>query len=454
MFQFKTNICLFMVAIALAACTSDPKVAELPITSDPQVELDRVDGNIRQAQSQQVDVLSPKNFEAAKNSLNKATKARAANKDQKDVLHKIAVAQAYLDKANVVANVANQILKGTIDARQDALNAKAIKFYPNETAELDKTFKKLTLEVEDNDSSGVEGNRGKLEAKYRALELNSIKKEKLGPAQADIKEAIKEGAEKLTPETLAWANKRYAEDLAIIETQRHNTVGVDKASADATAAAHRLLKMVRNAKGSTQKNPEELAKQIEKNELAAVQSENDLSLAATELNQAANELANSKGKLASASAQNDKLESQVWLDNVYNNARNQFTNDEAEVYKQGDKLLLRLKGLSFVKNNAGISSTNFPLLAKVQKVISDVGSSQIAIEGHTDSVGAKKLNEELSTKRAEAVQSYLVANNNVAPNKITATGHGYSKPIATNKTAEGRAQNRRVDVIITAEPAK
>lgn len=115
--------------------------------------------------------------------------------------------------------------------------------------------------------------------------------------------------------------------------------------------------------------------------------------------------------------------------------------------------MLRLKGLSFKKSKSGIGSENFPLLAKVQKIISEIGPSQIAIEGHTDSLGEKKLNDDLSVQRALAVQSYLVENKNVAPDKITATGFGYAKPIATNKTAKGRAQNRRVDVIITAEPA-
>jgi len=102
-------------------------------------------------------------------------------------------------------------------------------------------------------------------------------------------------------------------------------------------------------------------------------------------------------------------------------------------------------------NKAAIDAENFSLLAKVQKVIGDIGAKQIEVEGHTDSSGGKKLNEELSAKRAESVQSYLVSNNNIAAEKITATGYGYSKPIATNKTAEGRAQNRRVDIIITAE---
>jgi outer membrane protein OmpA-like peptidoglycan-associated protein len=446
-FKLKLAANIMMATAAIVACSSEPKVNELKKTTDPQVEFDRVDGNIRQAQSQQVDILSPKNFEAATRARTKASEARAANKNQEVVLHDLAVAQTYLDKANGVANIAIQILKGPSEARQDAMTAKAGTYFPKETLVADKTFKKLTEQIEDNDISIAESKRGSLEASYRDLELRSIKKEKLGPAISNIEDAIKEGAKKLTPETLAWAQTKYAADEAIIEKNRHKTAEINQASADATASASRLLKMVRYAKGSTAKNPEELAKQRELGELTAVQSENDLHKVETDL-------ARTQGKLANTAAQNAELQSQVWLDKEYDAASSQFTKDEADVYKQGGKLLLRLKGLTFANNSSTITAANFPLLAKVQKIIGDVGTSTIAIEGHTDSKGGKKVNDNISTMRAESVQAYLVANKNIAMDNISAKGFGDSKPIATNKTVEGRAQNRRVDVIITAEPAK
>ena len=173
------------MAAALAACSTEPKVNELKNTSDPQVELDLVDSNIKQAVNHQVDVLSPKNFEAAKHARDLAVEGRARNKDQKYVLHKIALSQAYLDKANDITDVSNQILKGPIEARHDALMAKSEKYFPNETKSADKDFKKLTAQVENNDTSGAEVNRGALETEYRKIEINSIKRDKLGYAQAN-----------------------------------------------------------------------------------------------------------------------------------------------------------------------------------------------------------------------------------------------------------------------------
>ncbi len=445
MFKLTNALLVLVLTLTIYGCSSEPKITELALTADPQVELDRVNQNIKHAEQNQVDVLSPKNFEAAKESWNKAVKARSNNSAQKDILHQIAVSQAYLDKANTVADVSHQILKGPIAARQDALTAMANLNFPKEMAIADDSFKNLTKQIENNDTSGAESKSTGIESKYRDIEINSIKKEKLGAAQATLDQAIKEGAKKLTPETLTLTEKQLAQDEATIMSDRHNTVAVNNASMNSVAAAQRLIKMVRNAKNSTAKKPEDLAKQIEKNENAALNSEN-------ELNKTEQELAKSEHKLDSVTLQNQKLESEDVLNKKFEAARAEFTKDEADVYKQGNTILLRLKGLSFENNKSVIGSKNFSLLAKVQKVVSNIGPSQITIEGHTDSVGAKSINKELSNKRAESVQSYLIANKNIAAGKISAVGLGDLKPISTNKTAIGRAQNRRVDVIIQAEP--
>ena len=70
------------------------------------------------------------------------------------------------------------------------------------------------------------------------------------------------------------------------------------------------------------------------------------------------------------------------------------------------------------------------------------------IEGHTDNVGGKKYNLNLSQKRAEAVRNILVTKFNIDPSRITAKGFGFSKPIASNATKEGRQKNRRVEAAV------
>ncbi|MBW1673406.1 MAG: OmpA family protein [Deltaproteobacteria bacterium] len=80
-----------------------------------------------------------------------------------------------------------------------------------------------------------------------------------------------------------------------------------------------------------------------------------------------------------------------------------------------------------------------------------LSSKDIRTEGHTDSTGSDEQNERLSQGRADAVREYLVANGTIPYGRISAIGYGSQQPLASNKTAGGRAINRRIDVLIMAQ---
>jgi outer membrane protein OmpA-like peptidoglycan-associated protein len=86
----------------------------------------------------------------------------------------------------------------------------------------------------------------------------------------------------------------------------------------------------------------------------------------------------------------------------------------------------------------------------VAKALNDQGFKRIVVEGHTDSRGSDSANEKLSLKRAESVRTHLVSKG-VPSDKIVATGLGESRPIASNDSPEGRANNRRVELVVTPE---
>ena len=109
-----------------------------------------------------------------------------------------------------------------------------------------------------------------------------------------------------------------------------------------------------------------------------------------------------------------------------------------------------MQGIQFENGKATIKKTSYAILDQVAKVFIENPSYVIEVQGHTDNVGNYQQNLTLSEKRAQAVRDYLVKQG-VDTNHITAHGYGPDRPIASNNTKEGRAQNRRVEFNITFE---
>ena len=86
----------------------------------------------------------------------------------------------------------------------------------------------------------------------------------------------------------------------------------------------------------------------------------------------------------------------------------------------------------------------------VQKLIANPNGAYFEIEGHTDSVGGKEINEKIGMERAEAVKRYLFEQHQIPLHKMNVISYGSEKPVASNKTKEGRAQNRRVVIRVLA----
>jgi outer membrane protein OmpA-like peptidoglycan-associated protein len=89
-------------------------------------------------------------------------------------------------------------------------------------------------------------------------------------------------------------------------------------------------------------------------------------------------------------------------------------------------------------------------LAKISGIVLAYPDLRLAIEGNTDSVGSEAMNQTLSEKRAGAVLDYL-ARQSIPAASMTSRGFGKTQPIASNDTAEGRQQNRRVELVVSGE---
>jgi len=114
-----------------------------------------------------------------------------------------------------------------------------------------------------------------------------------------------------------------------------------------------------------------------------------------------------------------------------------------------DEVVKRLndyaKTILFNSGKATFQQQTYPVLQSITAILKEYPSSKFSIEGHTDSDGKDAANQKLSEDRAAAVKNYLIENG-IATSRLSSVGFGESKPIDTNKTKAGKANNRRVEV--------
>lgn len=122
----------------------------------------------------------------------------------------------------------------------------------------------------------------------------------------------------------------------------------------------------------------------------------------------------------------------------------------AEVVKSDNGIQVYLKNdILFTTGSSELSPASMQTLTDLNKVLKKYPKNRIVVQGYTDSTGSDAINNKLSTQRAKAVYDFLLGSG-LKTKSITYVGYGASNPIASNATAAGRAQNRRVVLSITA----
>ena len=107
--------------------------------------------------------------------------------------------------------------------------------------------------------------------------------------------------------------------------------------------------------------------------------------------------------------------------------------------------------VKFATNKTAIDNKYEDDLKTLGEFLKEFPEAKGEISGHTDTVGGKVFNQKLSEQRAEAVKKYLLNTFGIDPSRITTKGYGYSKPVTDNKTAAGKAKNRRIETLFTCE---
>ncbi len=136
----------------------------------------------------------------------------------------------------------------------------------------------------------------------------------------------------------------------------------------------------------------------------------------------------------------------AYLDKQESELREELKGTGVQVVRSGDNLELILPGnITFATSSSTVKDDFKPVLNSIVKVTNKYKKSNLQIIGYTDSTGKYDYNMQLSRKRANAVKEYLVYKG-VASGRIVTDGKGPSNPIASNTTATGKEQNRRVEI--------
>jgi OOP family OmpA-OmpF porin len=441
------------VTIGLSACASGPQKVDFPTDTNPQAKMSELKDRLNQDQAKQYDQFSPDQFSEAKKDLASAQQRIEKSEPSEKVLADEGEAAARLQLVEENASKNMTALQPVVNARQAAIDAHAKELQPEEFASADKDFHDFGSDIEKNSFHPEAKDVSALEAKYSAVELKSVKLDKLANSRRLIDKAEKRGAKSKAPLTYAEAQVRYDTALRSIEANRRNSAGYMAAVSDSEKSSNKLDQVMNTIGSSSTSEMAAVKIYDQQQQIAATQqslsaSQQQTQEAQNQTDAAKNQITSEQQKVSNLQGQNAEYANKAENNAKIETVKGEFAPEEAEVLRDGNKIILRLKDMKFSTSRFELTQSSIETLQKVKDMIAAVPFSKVVVEGHTDNVGGEKKNMALSQNRADTVKKYLVAEKSVPEDKVEARGFGYEHPLTSNKTAQGRAVNRRVDVVI------
>ena len=457
----------------------------------------------------QADLLVPTEYNKGVEYYKEAQKHYADKKGVEKIEESLVEAVNHFNRSADFSVSAKLVFANTLDARSDALSAEADKFAKETWNEAEEVFKRATEDLEKGDKDDSYKYSTEAIELYRKAELASIKTNLLEETRALLEKADDMKVDRNAPKTIKKAESLLAETERELETNRYDMdyprILAKQAKYEASHAIFlnnsisamddRDMEMedvilkyeapliriaekigfvaefhegIENPENQIISHISELQKDnkmliaenrdkdneiwhlkltvdlLKKENLALSSEFNDeIDKRTDEMKAQTREFENEKAKLAAKIAKQTKLNQQ--FEEVYLI----FDSSEASVFRSGDEIVIRMHGFGFETGKSEIKPKNFDLLTKVQNAIKIFPKSNVIVEGYTDSFGGDASNLVLSQKRSDAVTQYLNANSDATGiSKISSVGYGENNPVANNETAEGRKQNRRIDIKI------
>jgi len=382
----RTNLKFLAAALAVlaAACSSGP----------PPVEIAEARVAIQDAKNSNADQLAAREYDAALAHLRVAENTWNESKDAATSAHWARLSEGEARKAQYRAETRSA---------EDAVRREADRKRLGELAVRDAEIAALQAKAR------TEAERRAVEAEARALAERRAMQERLAAQEAAERERERT---RIDLEARLAAERQTAEREAAARTQAEReriAAELEKTRAELEAS--------RRAAAEAEKAAEAERRRLEAERQAQAERSAELARLEKEQQKTQEELRKTLSQLAS-------------------------------VREEARGLIVTLPGsIYFDVNKADVKPAMRARLTEIARALGTAPNQRVLIEGHTDSDGSNEYNLQLSRLRSESVRSVLVAGG-VSPDRLEAQGYGETQPIATNATSAGKAQNRRVELVL------
>ena len=442
-----TNLILCHGLVLMLLGCSSAKTTDVTMDNRLKMAIAEVTQLRLEAERVQSDLLSFKEYAKGAKYLKKAEQGRLDRSKDRTILTDTAAARVHFLDALKRSKPLSSSVPRILQARKSSLDAGLRNSEPLVDAMLDvdedlrdetKNFSRI---LEPDDFS-------EFQKRYFALEVKAVQFRELNKVEVSIREATKNDAADLAPDALrvAMLDLNEAENLV---AQSPRNPGIHRKSVNRAVTSSvflsEVMDVILNAKGT----PESVALKVVMQNRALGKLSQDVGKLEDNLKNTRSSLTETEGALKSQNEELARSTTEVRFQAAMDEAVRNFTEDEAWVYQQGSKLIFRLKRINFPSGTSSIPIASKPVLSKIDDIIRVLDTEMVVVQGHTDSLGAEDQNEQLSTRRASSVASYLWSLD--GGYEISYVGYGEAMPIASNETRAGRAINRRVDLIVTAK---
>ncbi len=434
------------------------------------------DEALKAAQEKQADLFAPKAFLKGMERYREAEEDLRKGKNLEDIRKKLNEAMVHFKKAAEATELAAVVFATAAAARSDAVIAGAAEYASESWNKAERKFEEAAKILESGNAKGAKSQGGEAETLYREAELEAIKVSSLQGAWSALQRAEDMDVAERAPKTLEKARDLAQKAEALLMKNRYDTEqarqlaqqaqyeaahaihlsvtikglqDADKSFEDVLLGAEESLQLVAGKLGQTAQFHEGLDKPTG-NITQAIEKLQDENIECVQ------ERKTMEQRLLKLGSAEEELREEVQWQRIRREKMSRisasFSREEGDILLDGENVIIRLYGLSFPIGKSTIEPQYFSLLTKVQNAFAEFPDCRVIIEGHTDSQGSDIANQRLASERAEAVTQYILANTDIPSDRIEAVGYGESRPIASNETAEGRAKNRRIDVVI--QPAE